>query len=359
VEYKGFWTPNCFAGHGPIEEYWACRERAACIDLSALRKFEITGPDAEALLQLAVTRDIRRLAVGQVVYTALCHPSGGMMDDGTVFRLGPQNFRLVCGDAYCGVWLRQLAAEHGLAAWCRSSTDQLHNLAVQGPRSREILAGVLATPPHQPALAELGWFRFTIGKIGAESVLVSRTGYTGELGYEIWCHPDGGTAVWDAVWAAGAPHGMAPLGMAALDMLRIEAGLVFAGTEFCDQTDPFEAGIGFTVPAKKADRFIGDEALARRRAHPHRKLVGLSIASNEDVGHGDPVFAGRAQVGMITSATRSPVLRAHIALARVDAGFAAIGQTLEIGKLDGRQKRLAAVIEPFPQYDPQKTRVRA
>ncbi len=359
VEYKGFWAPERFAANGPIDEYWACRERAVCIDLSALRKFEVTGPEAEALLQLAVTRDIRRLAVGQVVYTAICHPSGGMIDDGTVFRLGPQNFRFVCGDPYCGVWLRQLAAEHGMAAWCRSSTEQLHNLAVQGPLSREILAEIVATPPHQPTLAELGWFRFTIGRIGDAPVVVSRTGYTGELGYEIWCHPVTGVAVWDAVWAAGGPRGMAPLGMTALDMLRIEAGLVFAGTEFCDQTDPFEAGIGFTVPAKKADHFIGDAALARRRAHPHRRLVGLTIGSQEDVGHGDPVFAGRAQVGVVTSATRSPVLRAHIALARVDVGFVADGQALEIGKLDGRQKRLAAVVSPFPHYDPQKTRVRA
>ena len=359
VDYKGFWTATGYAANGPIDEYWACRERAACIDLSALRKFEVTGPDAEALLQLAVTRDIRRLAVGQVVYTALCHESGGMIDDGTVFRLGPQNFRLVCGDAFCGVWLRQLAAERGLSAWCRSSTDQLHNLAVQGPRSREILAAILSTPPHQPALAELGWFRFTIGRIGASPVVVSRTGYSGELGYEIWCHPDAGVAVWDAVWAAGQPHGLAPMGLAALDMLRIEAGLVFAGAEFCDQTDPFEAGIGFTVPAQKADPYVGATALARRRAHPQRQLVGLQIDSQDAVGHGDPVFAGRMRVGVVTSATRSPVLRAHIALARVDVGSAVLGQALEIGKLDGRQKRLGAVVTPFPHYDPQKTRVRA
>jgi aminomethyltransferase len=358
VDYKGFWTPTQYATSGPIEEYWACRERAACIDLSALRKFEITGPDAEALLQLAVTRDVRRLAVGHVVYTALCHESGGMLDDGTVFRLGPQNFRLVCGDAYCGVWLRHLAAERGLAAWCRSSTDQLHNLAVQGPRSRDILAGILATPAAQPALAELGWFRFTIGRIGDAPVVVSRTGYSGELGYEIWCHPDSCVSVWDAVWEAGGSHGLLPMGLAALDMLRIEAGLVFAGAEFCDQTDPFEAGIGFTVPTNKADAFIGCEALARRRAHPQRQLVGLRIASQETVGHGDPLFAGRAQVGVVTSATKSPLLRAHIALARVDVASAAIGQALEIGKLDGRQKRLTAQVTPFPHYDPQKLKVR-
>ncbi len=359
VDYKGFWTPTQYAANGPIEEYWACRERAACIDLSALRKFEITGPDAEALLQLAVTRDVRRLAVGQVVYTALCHETGGMLDDGTVFRLGPQNFRLVCGDAYCGVWLRQLAAERGLSAWCRSSTDQLHNLAVQGPRSRDVVAAILATPAAQPSLAELGWFRFTIGRIGEAPVVVSRTGYTGELGYEIWCHPDSCVPIWDAVWTAGSAHGLAPMGLAALDMLRIEAGLVFAGAEFCDQTDPFEAGIGFTVPTNKADAFIGADALARRRAHPQRRLVGLTIASQETVGHGDPVFAGRAQVGVVTSATKSPMLRAQIALARVEVGSSAVGQALEIGKLDGRQKRLAAVVTPFPHYDPQKLRVRA
>jgi aminomethyltransferase len=293
------------------------------------------------------------------VYTAICHETGGMIDDGTVFRLGPQNFRLVCGDAYCGVWLRQLAAERGLSAWCRSSTDQLHNLAVQGPRSREILADLVTTPAHQPTLVELGWFRFTIGRIGGAAVVVSRTGYSGELGYEIWCHPDSGSAVWDAVWNAGQAYGLAPLGLAALDILRIEAGLVFSGAEFCDQTDPFEAGIGFTVPQSKADPFIGREALSRRRAHPHRQLVGLEIDSQEVVVHGDPVFSGRAQVGVVTSAAKSPALRAHIALARLDIGHTTPRVAVEIGKLDGRQKRLGAVVTRFPHYDPDKSRVRA
>jgi aminomethyltransferase len=359
IDYKGFWTPNSYAANGPIDEYWACRERVACIDLSALRKFEITGPDAEALLQMAVTRDVRRLGVGQVVYTALCYESGGMLDDATVFRLGQQNFRLVCGDAYCGVWLRQLAAEHGLAAWCRSSTDQLNNLAVQGPSSRELLAGIVLTPPQQPTLAELGWFRFTIGRIAGAPVVVSRTGYSGELGYEIWCHPDACPAVWDAVWEAGRAYGLAPMGLAALDMLRIEAGLVFAGAEFSDQTDPFEAGIGFAVSAAKTEPFVGSEALARRRAHPQRQLVGLTIDSEDLAVHGDPVFSGRSQVGIVTSATRSPVLHAQIALARVEVTHAAPARALEIGKLDGRQKRLGATVVPFPHYDPSKSKVRA
>lgn len=358
VEYRGFWLASSFAAAGPIEEYWACRERAVVMDLSPLRKFEVTGPDAERLLQLAVTRNIHKLAVGQVVYTAMCHPHGGMLDDGTVFRLAEANFRWVGGDDYSGVWLRQLAAEHGLKAWVRSSTDQLHNIAVQGPLSREILKAVVVTPPHRPSLEELKWFRFTVGKLAGIPVVISRTGYTGELGYEVWCHPSQAPLVWDAVSAAGAPHGLTPMGLNALDMVRIEAGLVFAGYDFDDQTDPFEAGIGFTVPADKADDYIGREALERRRANPQRKLVGLTVDSTEPVHHGDPLFAGRAQVGVVTSATRSPILGRTIALARLDIAQASAA-TVEIGKLDGHQKRIGAEVTGFPHYDPQKIRVRA
>lgn len=359
VEYRGYWLPTCFTNEGPIAEYWACRERAVVTDLSPLRKFELLGPDAELLTQLAITRDVRKLAVGQVVYSAMCYPHGGMLDDCTVFRLGAGNFRLVAGDDYAGVWLRELASTNGLDVRVKSSTDQLHNLAVQGPRSREILRELVTTPPHQPALAELGWFRFTIGKLADCPVLVSRTGYTGELGFEIWCHPAHAPRIWDAVMAAGAAHGIVPLGLAALDMLRIEAGLVFAGYDFCDQTDPFEAGIGFTCPATKTEPFVGAEALAARRAHPQRKLVGLLIDSNETVGHGDCVHVGRAQVGIVTSATQSPMLKAQIALARVDVAHADLGTRVEIGKLDGQQKRLRAEVVRFPHYDPDKTRVRA
>lgn len=358
VEYRGFWLPDSYADAGPIAEYWACRERAVVTDLSALRKFEITGPDAEDLLQRAVPRDVKKLAVGQVVYTALCHEHGGMLDDGTIFRLGPQNFRLVCGDEYCGAWLRELAARHGLKAWVRNSTDQLHNLAVQGPKSRDILAGLVATPPARPSVAELKWFRFTVGRIGDLPVVVSRTGYTGELGYEIWCHPGACVAAWDAVMAAGAPFGLTPMGLAALDMVRVEAGLVFAGYDFSDETDPFEAGIGFTVARDKTDPYVGDAAIRRRRDAPHRRLVGLEIAGNEPIGHGDCVHSGRAQIGVVTSAVKSPILGKSIALARLDLSVSEPGTRVEIGKLDGHQKRIPAVVVPFPHFDPQKARVR-
>ena len=176
----------------------------------------------------------------------------------------------------------------------------------------------------------------------------------------MFCHPKDAVTVFDAIWQAGEPHGLTPFGLEALDMVRIEAGLVFAGYEFCDQTDPFEAGIGFTVPLRtKTDDFIGREALVRRSEHPQRKLVGLDIDANDAVGHGDCVHVGRAQVGVVTSAMRSPLLGRTIALARVDVIHADIGTEVEVGKLDGHQKRLPARVVRFPHYDPEKSRVRA
>ena len=281
VEYKGYWLANSFAKAGPIEEYWACREKAVVMDLSPLRKFEVTGPDSEALLQYVLTRDVKKLGVGQVVYSAMCYEHGGMIDDGTLLRLGRDNFRWIGGDDFGGTWLRQQAEKLGLKVMVRSSTDQMHNIAVQGPKSRDILKEIIWTSPLQPSIGELEWFRFAVARIGDAQgvpVVVSRTGYTGELGYEIFCHPRDAEKVFDAVWEAGQPHGLKPMGMAALDMVRIEAGLIFAGTEFSDETDPFEAGIGFTVPLKtKQDDFIGRTALIRRKENPARKLVGLEI----------------------------------------------------------------------------------
>jgi aminomethyltransferase len=190
--------------------------------------------------------------------------------------------------------------------------------------------------------------------------VVSRTGYTGELGYEVWCHPRDGVALWDAVFEAGKPLGVVPMGLEALDMLRIEAGLIFANYEFSDEADPFEAGIGFTVPlvSKKGD-FVGKEALLRRKANPQRKLVGLLLEGRETAHHGDGIYAGRARVGVVTSGTRSPVLDQTIALARVDTACAELGTELEVGKLDGHQKRLKAKVVRLSHYDPDKARVRS
>lgn len=364
TEYQGYWLPNSYDGHGPQQEYWACRERVAVMDLSALRKFEVLGPDAEALLQATLTRDIRRLSRGQVVYSAMCTESGGVVDDCTVLRLSDTNFRFIGGDPHDGMWLRAQAEKLGLQqVWIKDSTDQLHNIAVQGPASRDLLAGLIWTPPTQPALRDLGWFRFLIGRLGGPDgipLLVSRTGYSGELGYELWVHPSDAETLWDAVWLAGEPHGLTPLGLEALELLRVESGLIAAGHEFDDQTDPFEAGIGFAVPLKsKADDFIGRDALLERKAHPQRTLVGLRLDGNETASHGDCVHIGRVQVGVITSGVRSPILGASIALCRMAVQHSEPGTRVEVGKLDGHRKRIPAIVTTFPFYDPDKTRPRS
>ncbi|MDE2445089.1 MAG: aminomethyltransferase family protein [Alphaproteobacteria bacterium] len=363
VEYRGYWLPQRYHNEEPIEEYWACREKVVVLDLSPLRKFEVTGPDAEALLQYCLTRDIKKLSTGQVVYSAMCYENGGMIDDGTVFRLGQNLFRWIGGDDYSGIWLREQAEKMGYKAWVRSSTDHLHNIAVQGPLSRDLLKEIIWTSPTQSSIGELEWFRFAVARIGhfeGIPIVVSRTGYTGELGYEIFCHPKHAAQVFDAVWAAGQKYGLKPMGLEALDMVRIEAGLIFANYEFNSETDPFEAGIGFTVPLKtKTDDFIGREALQQRKDHPRRKLVGLEIDANEAVGHGDCVHIGRAQIGVVTSGLRSPLLGKSIALARVDALNSKTGTDVEIGKADGFAKRLPAKVVRFAHYDPEKTRPRS
>ena len=363
VEYNGYWLANCFGDAGPIAEYHACRESVVVMDLSPLRKFEITGPDSEALCQYVFTRNMKTLPIGGVVYTAMCYEHGGMIDDGTVFRLGQDNFRWIGGSDYGGEWIREQAQKLGLKVLVRSSTDQLHNVAVQGPKSRDLLKQICWTAPHNPAFEQLAWFRHTPARLHDEAgtpFVVSRTGYTGELGYEVMCHPKHCEEVFAAIWEAGQQFGIRPMGLEALDMVRIEAGLIFAGYDFSDQTDPFEAGVGFTVPLKsKADDFIGREALIRRKTHPMRKFVGLEIDSNVQVSHGDCIHIGRAQIGEVTSAMRSPLLGKNIALARVDVAHHDIGTEVEVGKLDGLQKRLPARIVPLSHYDPQKMRPRS
>ena len=167
--------------------------------------------------------------------------------------------------------------------------------------------------------------------------------------------------MWDAIWQAGEPHGLTPLGLSALDMLRIESALIFAGYEFDDQVDPFEAGIGFAVVLDAEDDFVGKEALIERKAHPQRKLVGLELEGHETAGHGDCVHVpgSRASVGVITSGTRSPTLRKNIALCRMAVQHAEPGTEVEVGKLDGQQKRIPATVVTIPFYDPEKTRPRS
>ena len=353
AEYNGFWVPNRFAHLGVQAEYWALRERAALMDLSALRKFEIIGADALNLLQTAFSRDVAKLAIGQSVYGCLLNPHGGILDDGIVFRLGEQQFRYVGNCDSDRPWLEKVAQQYGFEATIRPI--DLHNLALQGPRSREILRSIAEFD-----VDALAYFRFITGHIVNIPVLVSRTGYTGELGYELFVQPDRGGELWDALMQAGRSVGIAPLGMLALDRARIEAGLLASGREFDDLTSPYQAGIGWAVALKKPD-FIGKSALEQIKPHPSKIAVGLVLDGNEVVSGGECLHptGDRWRVGAVTSGTFSPILNRSIALAQVVPEFAQPGTILEVGLMDGMKRRIRAIVGTLAAYDPTKSRVKS
>ncbi len=320
-EYRGFWVPHCFSNGGAIDEYWACREKAVIMDLSPLRKLEVLGPDAEQFLQGIVTRNVRKLAVGQIFYTAMCYEHGGMVDDGTLFRLGDNNFRWIGGDDASLMWLKEQAAKSSYNVNLKTATSEIHNVAVQGPLSREILSRSSRRRPDGRRCRSSACFasRSAVSAaIAGIPVLVSRTGYTGELGFEVFCHPKNAPAVWDAIMTAGAPFGLKPFGFDALDMVRIEAGPRLRRPRFRFHDGPARSRHRFHRAAEEG-RGLHRQGSDREPArNPLRKLVGLEIAGNEKPSHGDPVFVGRAQVGVVTSAMRSPLLKKTLALARVD-----------------------------------------
>ncbi|PZO38537.1 MAG: glycine cleavage protein T [Shackletoniella antarctica] len=351
AEYNGFWVPQTFAHQGDQAEYWALRQRAALMDLSALRKFEVQGADAFALLQYAFSRNLEKVAAGQGAYGCLLNPHGGIVDDGIVFCFGPSRYRYVGNCDTDAAWLRQIAQAKGWSV--AVDAVEFHNLALQGPLSRDLLKTLV------PEVEALGYFRFLESHIQTIPVLISRTGYTGELGYELFVHPKQGAALWDILLQAGTPAGLLPLGMKALDRARIEAGLLAMGYEFDDLTSPYQAGIGWAVAMKKPD-FIGKAALDAIRLHPPRVAVGLVLEGPEVAAHGQPVFAAgeRWRVGQITSATFSPILNASIAMAQVVPEFAKAGTRLEVGMLDGLKRRVRATVGSLAAFDPTKSRVR-
>ena len=363
IDARGYWLPNDYTKHGVINEYNACREKAVVIDLSSLRKFEILGPDAEELMNYTLTRNVKKLSVGQVVYSSMCYENGFMFDDGTLMKMSDHGFRWICGDEYAGEWLKDQAKKKNYKVIIKNSSDQINNISLQGPNSRKILEKFVWTPPTQPSISELQWFRFTICRVkelNGIPLMISRTGYTGELGFEIWCHPSDAPKVWDVVMDSGKDEGLIPAGFGALDLLRIEAGLILFGNEFDGQVDPFEAGVGFTVPLKtKNENFIGKDILIKRKENPQKKFVGLELVGKEKANHGDCIHIGRSQIGIVTSGCLSPTLNKNIALCRVDIGHSELGTSVEVGKIDGHQKRIPAKIVPFPHYDPKKTKVRS
>ena len=357
---RDLWAPVSFPTHGTLGEYWACRKAATLQDMSGLRKFDIVGPDAERLLQIAMSRDVAKLAIWRGTYALLCDDSGEVIDDGTLFRLAPQLFRWCCGTEESGRWLTHLAEQQNFQVRIHDLGGSLPNLALQGPKSRDILRKITFTQPTVPALDHMKWFGATVARLhdrdGAPFML-SRTGYTGELGYELFCSEGDALVIWDALMEAGADEGLIPMGSAALDIIRIEAGLM-GSAEFSPGFDAYEAGLGFAIDLNKTD-FIGKEALARNAAGQRKLLRGLMFDCDDVPLSGAPVYDGERQVGVITSATRSPLFETAVAMARLTIEHAALGHELEVGQLDGRMKRLTAKIVDLPFYDPKRERARA
>jgi aminomethyltransferase len=354
-------------------EYWAIRNSAALIDVSPLMKYLITGKDAARLLNRVVTRDIDKLRVGQVYYTGWCDEDGKMIDDGTVSRLAESTYRLTCADPNLR-WLAMNAV--GLEVEITEVTDNVAALSLQGPNARSVLNGCC-----ESSVDEIKYFRLMQNMLAGISVTISRTGYTGDLGYEIWMDASDALPVWDALVAAGHDYGLTPVGILAMDMARVEAGLFMIEVDYtatshawieAQKSSPFELGLGWTVSLDKQGYFVGRPALEReKREGSAWKMMGLEVNWDgmerlfKDVGlppqipgmaaRGSlPVLAGSVQVGYVSTSTWSPLLKKYIALAHLQRPYYEPGTNvrMEVTVEHHRQHASARVVK-LPFYEPE------
>jgi len=341
----------------PIAEHHATRKACNLWDESPLRKWDMKGPDALALADLLYTNDMAALEVGQVRYGALCDEQGKMIMDGTIFKYAEDHcFSITSYDSDLD-WYKQVAADRGLDVELRDLTAEMPHLQVQGPKAREILGPIT----EGIDIATLRYFRFVPEGviIGGVPCMLSRTGYSGELGYELYCAPDRATDLWDAVVEAGTPHGLLPIGLSAIETLRIESGLLFPDIDyFPHQTDPFEARLTNVVKVDKPGPFVGKEALREIAAKgTPRLLSGLRISGDELPEAEATVLHEGTEVGVVRSPCQSPTFDMQvIAMATVDRELSVEGQELEVALPSGTAK---ATVGTFPLYDPEKKRPRA
>jgi glycine cleavage system T protein (aminomethyltransferase) len=373
-EWAGYYAVSAYEPHHE-HEYAAIRNGAALIDVSPLFKYRLTGPDATRLVDRLVTRDATKVSVGQVIYTPWCDERGKVIDDGTVSRLEEQVWRWTAADPNLR-WFRQNAA--GLRVEIEDISEQVAALSVQGPTSARLIAAAA-----QIDLAPLKYFRVTQGRIAGIPVDISRTGYTGDLGYEIWMPWERAVDVWDRLIDIGRAFDARPAGMLALDVARIEAGLLLIDVDFhgakkvqidLQRYSPYELGLGRLVSEKKGP-FVGRDALAAERARgPRRQIAGLEISWDDIEGQFSklglppqvattasrvavPVYRGGRQVGKATSTTWSPMLKKMIALATLDAPHFAVGTAVEVETtVEAVRHRARAKVVATPFYNPpQKT----
>jgi glycine cleavage system T protein (aminomethyltransferase) len=369
-EWAGYFAVSSYEEHHE-HEYNAIRNAAALIDVSPLFKYLITGPDAARFVDRLITRDVSKMSVGQVFYTPWCDERGHVIDDGTVTRLGETRFRWTAADPNLR-WFTQNAA--GLQLNVADISEEVAALALQGPTSARLLRAVSTAD-----IDRLKYFRVTSGAIGGVTVEISRTGYTGDLGYEIWIPAGSAIQVWDALMEGGKPFDIKPAGMLALDVARVEAGLLLIEVDFYSSKKaliggqrytPFEMGLGRLVSLGKG-RFVGQQALRREQSGgPRRQIVGLQIdwpsveqiydkiglapavgatASRTPV----PVYRGSKQVGKATTTTWSPVLKKMIALATIDRPHFAEGTTLDMElTVEAVRHRVPVKVVATPFFNP-------
>jgi aminomethyltransferase len=356
-------------------EYHAIRSAAALFDVSPLYKYVVRGKDAARLLDRMVTREVARAPVGQVLYTPWCDSAGKVLDDGTIARLDEDTFRMTCAEPGLR-WLEDNAV--GLDVTIEDVSEAVAALALQGPASREILHQLGDTD-----LTGLKYYRITAERLQGIPVTISRTGYTGDLGFEIWLDAEHALSLWDALIAAGTPYGIVPAGMLALDVARLEAGLILIEVDYvparkaliASQTSsPFELDLGWTVNLEK-ERFVGKAALAAEAARgPQWRFVGLEVEWDAlerlyaEAGLAPqlpaaawrasvPVYFDREQVGYATSGGWSPLLKRYIALAHVRSRWAAPGTAVEMEiTVEHRRRRAAARVVKRPFFNPERKR---
>jgi aminomethyltransferase len=326
-----------------VDEHRTVRSAVGLFDVSHMGEFEVEGPQALVALQRLTTNDAAALAVGQVQYSLLCDPEGGIVDDLTLYRRGPERFMMTVNAANIDkdwAWVTQHSAGLGGARW-RNVSVETGLIAVQGPRA-EGLVGRLADRD----VVSLGYYRFAAGVVAGVPAIISRTGYTGEDGFELYVAAADTPRLWQALLEAGAAAGARPIGLGARDTLRLEMRYALYGNDIDQTTNPLEAGLGWVVKPGKGE-FIGRAAIERARAEgPKRRLVGLEMADRAIARHGYPVVKDGPRVGVVTSGSYGPSVDRSIALAYVELGLAAVGTALDV-EIRGQARPARVVKTPF------------
>jgi aminomethyltransferase len=341
----------------PVAEHMATRTACNVWDESPLRKWDLRGPDALKLADVLFTNDMASLDVGQVRYGPLCNERGKMIMDGTVFHVGQDHCLSITSYDSDLEWFRKVASDRGLDVQIEDHTPQMPHLQVQGPKSREVLAPIT----EGADVNTLRYFRFVSegARVGGVSCWLSRTGYSGELGFELYCAPEDADRLWNAVLAAGQPHGIRPIGLSAIETIRIESGLLFPDIDyFPHQTDPFEVRLDKVVKLDKPGEFIGRDALRAIAAEgTPRLLTTLRIEGNEVPEYGATVTHDGREVGIVRSPCTSPAFDMQvIAMAALDRDLVGEGQRVEVAVGDSVA---GATVAPFPLHDTQKRRPRS